>query len=389
MLLYVHVPFCRRKCGYCAFSSEVLPHDGKRAVDDYLENLHAEIALWGTRLGRTPVESVFLGGGTPSLVEPEAVGAILENIRGTFAVCEDAEISMEANPDSLHSPERAAGYLAAGINRISLGVQSLNDAKLARLGRLHRAEEAVRAVAAIREAGCRNLNLDLMWGLPEQNLEQWQDDIRKVLDLEPDHVSAYGLTLEPGTPLGDAVNVPLPAEEMQTSMYLEAVRLFEEAGLHQYEVSNYARTGYRCRHNQGYWEGRDYLGFGPAATSTLHGKRWTNPTDRTVWASMLAHGDLVAEQETLDQKTRILELMMLRLRTVDGLPLATYEVLSGQHFAARHGNLAHRLAEAGLARLDADDFRLTTSGMLVSNEILGELFDEEDGLHLSCSGQGR
>lgn len=186
---------------------------------------------------------------------------VLDCVGRTFEVLPGAEISMEANPDSLHTAEKASGFLAAGVNRISLGVQSLHDGMLETLGRLHRANAAREAFRAIREAGCANLSLDLMWGLPGQTLEQWLEDARAAIALGPEHISAYGLTLEPGTPLAESCgDAELPSEDVQCAMYLEGIRLFEEAGLHHYEVSNFARDGFRCRHNLGYWEGRDYLG---------------------------------------------------------------------------------------------------------------------------------
>ena len=343
----------------------------------YLSTLYVELGQWGRRLGRVPVESVFFGGGTPSLLDPDQLEGVLDCVGRTFEVLPGAEISMEANPDSLHTAEKASGFLAAGVNRISLGVQSLHDGMLETLGRLHRANAAREAFRAIREAGCANLSLDLMWGLPGQTLEQWLEDARAAIALGPEHISAYGLTLEPGTPLAESCgDAELPSEDVQCAMYLEGIRLFEEAGLHHYEVSNFARDGFRCRHNLGYWEGRDYLGVGPAATSTIGGERWTNPEGEG-WLEQVREGRRCPEREPLDRATRALELMMLRLRTVDGLPLDAYESLAGRSFLGDHGPFAHRLCAEGLARMENGVFRLTDEGMLVSKSILGELFEEE------------
>lgn len=376
MLLYIHVPFCRRKCRYCAFYSNPLARSGDE-MTVYLSALYAELGQWGRRLGRVPVESVFFGGGTPSLLDPDQLEGVLDCAGRTFEVLPGAEISMEANPDSLHTAEKASGFLAAGVNRISLGVQSLHDGMLETLGRLHRANAAREAFRAIREAGCANLSLDLMWGLPGQTLEQWLEDARAAIALGPEHISAYGLTLEPGTPLAESCgDAELPSEDVQCAMYLEGIRLLEEAGLHHYEVSNFARDGFRCRHNLGYWEGRDYLGVGPAATSTIGGERWTNPEGEG-WLEQVREGRRCPEREPLDRATRALELMMLRLRTVDGLPLDAYESLAGRSFLGDHGAFAHRLCAEGLARMENGVFRLTDEGMLVSNSILGELFEEE------------
>lgn len=377
MLLYIHVPFCRRKCRYCAFFSR--PLEGRGALEPYLSALHEELSQWGKRLQSAAVESVFFGGGTPSLLEPEDMAALLAHVRRAFAVSPDAEIGMEANPDSLRPAERAKGFMDAGINRMSLGVQSFDDAMLDTLGRLHRADAARAAFRAVREAGCANVSLDLMWGLPGQTLAAWLEDLRAALALGPDHLSAYGLTLEPGTPLADDCEggaLRLPPEDVQCAMYLEGIRLCEEAGLRHYEISNFAREGFRCRHNLGYWEGRDYLGLGPAAASTLDGERWTNP-EGEAWLEQVRGGRPCAERETLDGPTRVRELMMLRLRTVEGLPLDAYAALTGRAFLADHGALVRRLCEGGLAEAAEGRFRLTKAGMLVSNSILGELFDEE------------
>ncbi len=376
MLLYVHVPFCRRKCRYCAFYSSPLSRSGHEMAV-YLSALHAELEQWGRRLGRVPVESVFFGGGTPSLLEPDQVAGVLDCARRMFEIPPGAEISMEANPDSLHTAEKAGGFLAAGVNRISLGVQSLNDGMLETLGRLHRADAARGAFRAIRDAGCANLSLDLMWGLPGQTLEQWREDVHAAIALGPEHVSAYGLMLEPGTPLAESCGeADLPPEDVQCAMYLEGIRLFGEAGLHHYEVSNFARDGFRCRHNLGYWEGREYLGVGPAAASTLGGERWANP-EGEAWLEQVREGRRCPDREPLDRATRALELMMLRLRTVDGLPLDAYESLAGRPFMADHGPFVRRLCAGGLARMEDGVFRLTDEGMLVSNSILSELFEEE------------
>lgn len=387
MLLYVHIPFCRRKCRYCAFFSSPLPEGGgaggKEAAGGplarYLAALLEELSQWGRRIGGREVESVFFGGGTPSLLEPGDMADILERVRQTFALRPDAEISMEANPDSLHDEGRARGFLDAGINRISLGVQSFDDGRLRALGRVHRAEEARAAFRAIRKAGCGNLSLDLMWGLPGQTLEDWQAEVREAVALKPDHLSAYGLMLEDGTPLAEDCAkglLDMPSEEAQCSMYLEGIRLFEEAGLSQYEISNFARPGFRCRHNLGYWEGRDYLGLGPAAASTLNGERWTNP-EGEAWFAQVRSGSPCAARETLDTPTRALELMMLRLRMVEGLALDDYAALTGRAFLDEHGAFVRRLCGGGLAEVKDGRFRLTRQGMLVSNSILGELFEEE------------
>ncbi|MDO9631886.1 MAG: radical SAM family heme chaperone HemW, partial [Humidesulfovibrio sp.] len=261
--LYIHVPFCRSKCGYCAFFSEPL-REG--ALDAYLLLLLDEMALWAERLGRLTVPTVFFGGGTPSLLQPEHLARIMEAVRQHFDLAPDAEISMEANPESA-SPDFLRAARALGVNRLSLGVQSFRDEELALLGRPHTARQAAETLARARAAGFTNLGLDLIWGLPGQREGQWLESLRRAVELAPEHLSCYGLTLEPGTPLADAPEEQrqLPPERELAHMYVHTGELLEDAGYMQYEISNYAHLGLACRHNQACWEGRDYLGLGPAA----------------------------------------------------------------------------------------------------------------------------
>lgn len=381
MLLYIHVPFCRSKCRYCAFYSEPLDNgfgDGPLRLRAFLDVLALEMTQWADRLGHCQVESVFFGGGTPSLLPPKGIGTILDKVRRCFDVIEGAEITMEANPDSLNSRSLVRDYLRTGVNRISLGFQSPDDALLHTLGRPHTAGEAVRACQVIREAYCANLSLDLMWGLPGQKVWHWKSALQEIIKLRPDHVSAYGLTLEEGTPLAEDCRkglLVLPSEHEQAAMYLDGAAILEEAGLMQYEVSNFARMGYQCRHNLGYWEGHDYLGLGPGATSTLMSRRWTNPPNLSSWGRMITARGLPEEVEQLDTRTRVLELMMLRLRTVRGLRVKAYNELTGRDFLRDHQRLIHVLHQKGLVRILNGYFSLTRSGMLVSNSILSNLFE--------------
>ncbi len=355
----------------------------------YVATLLAELRFWHARLKRTgqayTVDTIFWGGGTPSLLEPAWIAQMLDEIGNLFAVSADTEISMEANPDSLHTPERAYAFLAAGINRVSLGVQTLDNGQLRVLGRAHRAEDAIQAVSALRAAGCANVNIDLIWGLPGQTAEQWLDMLQAVVRLHPEHISAYGLTLEPGTPLA-AAGITLPDEETLASMFMDCGTILEQAGWLQYEISNYAREGFHCRHNLGYWEGKEYLGLGPAATSRLGNMRWTNPVTVEAWISQVAAGVTSQNCETLSAFTMGLESMMLRLRTCDGLPVHLYREFMGRDFLADHGPFVQELIRHGLARLapqkDVVHFSLTRKGMLVSDTVLENLFAAAH----TCSG---
>lgn len=382
MLLYIHVPFCRRKCRYCAFYSEPLSRspgeEGGLRLRAYQEALMLETARWGDRLGKVNVETVFFGGGTPSLLPAKSIGAVLNRVQRSFHLLPDAEITLEANPESLSTRAQVREYLSAGVNRISIGVQSLDDRQLEMLGRPHRAAEAVRAYYAAREAYCGNINLDFIWGLPGQKVRQWLELIKQVRELRPEHVSAYGLTLEEGTPLAEDCacgRLAVPPERDQALMYMQGSELLEEKGIVQYEVSNYARMGYQCRHNLGYWEGAEYLGLGPAAVSTVGGRRWTNPSDFSLWGRAVTRNELGLNPEEPDLRTRALELVMLRLRTTRGLRLKAYKDITGRDFMTDHQRLVAALHKNKLVRVLNGYLRLTRSGMLVSNSILSNLFE--------------
>ena len=380
MLLYIHVPFCRSKCRYCAFYSEPLiglanPGDTMR---DYVQTLLLEIALHGDRLGKVPVESVFFGGGTPSLLPPSALAVILDRLRGAFALSPKAEISLEANPDSLLAIGYAHETAALGINRLSLGVQSLNEDALAALGRPHGKREALMAYELARSAGFASVSLDLIWGLPGQRQRDWMRELAEAVTLQPDHLSCYGLTLEEGTPMARAHEeglISLPAEKDQAAMYMDGADYLETAGYLQYEISNFARMGFQCRHNLGYWESADYIGLGPGATSTMKSLRWTNPCSVAEWSALVRRGTVGSDAELLSPRIRLLETVMLRLRTTRGLRLKAYRELTGRDFMKDNKDLLHLLHRQGLARFRNGYVRLTRNGMLVSNAILEYLLD--------------
>ena len=390
MLLYIHVPYCRAKCRYCSFYSVPLP--GAGALRTYTDTLLREIALWGDTLGNTPVESVFFGGGTPSLLPPKAIKTILDRIRQAFTLSTKAEISLEANPDSFLVMGYAYDVAAAGINRISLGVQSLDDAALAALGRPHGRREAIAAYELARAAGFASVSMDFIWGLPGQKRRDWMRELAEAVSLRPDHLSCYGLTLEDGTPMSDAHTkglIELPEEKEQAAMYMDGADYLETAGLLQYEISNFARMGFQCRHNLGYWESAEYLGLGPAATSTMNSQRWTNPSDVAAWTRNVMEGFQAQNPEILSPKIRLLETVMLRLRTTRGLRLKAYREMTGRDFMQDNKQLVHLLHSRGLVRIRNGYVRLTRNGMLVSNAILEHLFEAMDAQLPDESGASR
>lgn len=379
MQLYIHVPFCRKRCHYCSFYSHALPtgNYGVEVLGAYLRGLLDELDLWGSRLGRTRLETIFFGGGTPSILPIKSLELIMKRIHKHFTVPKGVEISFEANPESVIEFGYAAELAQLGVNRLSLGFQSTDSKMLKLLGRPHNMKEAMTAYDVARVGGIANVNIDLMWGLPGQRLRLWLDELKSMVALKPEHLSCYNLTLEEGTPMYDAVargELTLPDDKEQASMYAYGSEYLESQGFMHYEISNYSRMGFKCRHNLGYWEGHDYLGIGPSASSTIKTRRWTNPADLDLWQEQVNGGNIGVEFESLDNTTRVLELLMLRLRTDRGLRLSAYRQLTGRDFISDNKGLIHGLHKKGMLRIKNGYLSLTGAGMLVSNSILEFLF---------------
>ncbi len=425
MLLYIHVPFCRSKCAYCAFFSEALPKSEMELVlpslntDEYSSNKNAwnDWESWDTSTNSAPVisqsaksifkeqtwldnifleieirakevkekdlakpivKTIFFGGGTPSILNPTVIDAILRKIHKHFKVDKKVEITLESNPESLNSKDRIKDYLAGGVNRLSIGVQALDDDLLKKIGRVHNVDMASEAVLNARIAGCRNINIDLIWGLPNQRLGNWVKQLRALMQWNVDHISAYSLTIEENTPFSDILErdkLILPDEETLGQMYRRAGEIFQENGYLQYEISNYSRMGFHCRHNLGYWEGEDYLGFGPSATSTVQSTRWTNPYSLEEWGQMLVSDTKKLNIENLTLQDRAIELIMLRLRTTRGLRVKAVAEITGRDFVKDNQKLISALHKNGLVRLLNGYLRLTHSGFMVSNAILRHLVE--------------
>jgi len=342
-------------------------------MDPYLSALHAELDLLAARAWARDVTlgTVFLGGGTPSLLEPEALATVLEHLRTCWSLAVDAEITVECNPESV-TRERLARYRAAGVTRVSLGVQALDDAVLARLGRLHDARGARAAFDAAREAGCEDISVDLMYGLPGLTADTWAAGLEGVLDWKPDHVSAYALTLDGGSPWGAAGVQDLPDEDTVVAQYWTLTRRTAERGFEHYEVSNYARPGHRARHNLGYWRAGEYLAAGPGACGFIGGVRWGNIKPLSRWRAAIAGGTLPVETaEQLTPRQRLAERLILGLRTSDGVPVSWLD-----ERMARDAALSRRIEEwqrAGHLTLDGDRARLTESGFFVSDALFVDL----------------
>ena len=367
---YLHVPFCVQRCHYCSFNTAPL-ETGQ--MDPYLAALHAELAL----LGALPwardvtIATVFLGGGTPSLLEPDALAAMLDDLRGRWRLASDAEITVECNPESV-TRERLARYRAAGVSRVSLGVQALDDEVLRTLGRLHDARGARAAFDAARDAGFDDLSVDVMYGLPGLTLDAWATDVERVLDWGPDHVSAYALTLDGGSPWGTRGVEGLPAEDEVVAQYWALARAAAARGFEHYEVSNYARAGHRARHNLGYWRAAEYLAAGPGACGFIGDVRYGNIKPLTRWRAAIDAETLPVETaERLTPRQRLAERLILGLRTSDGVPSAWLaERTAGEPALARQ---VERWQDAGHLRLDGERARLTESGFIVSDALFVDL----------------
>jgi len=364
--LYVHVPFCLTRCGYCDFNAYAgLGHLAER----YVRALEREADLAAPGWAGERVDSIFLGGGTPTTLSPAALGGLLGHLRGAFDVAPpaEAEVTTEANPDTVDEASLAA-LLAAGFTRLSMGVQSFDPTVLAALERVHGPASARRAYAAARRAGFANVNLDLIYGAHGETLDSWRRTLDETVALGPEHVSAYALTIEPATPLGRRVDggvLPSPDPDLQAEMYEAGCLALSAAGYLHYEVSNWARPGFECRHNLGYWRRRPYLGLGAGAHSYRDGRRWWNIRPPAAYIEAVERGELpVGGDERLTPQEERLESVFLRLRTTDGLPAAEMDPLP-----------AARLLDEGLIARTDGRLVLTERGMFLANDIALEVVD--------------
>jgi len=375
--LYIHIPLCVKKCAYCDFAS----FEGRLAQRErYVEAVCREIRAQAAFFGRRNVQTVFIGGGTPTLLSGKQVQTIMDTVRRAFDLLPDAEITMEGNPGTL-TLDNLRAYREAGVNRLSLGVQSMDDGMLAAIGRIHTAVQAKEAVRMAREAGFDNLNLDLMYGLPGQNAMQWKETLKRAIALEPEHLSCYSLILEEGTPLYDGVNAgtcaPLPDEEAMGAMDALTAAITREAGYHQYEVSNYAKPGRACRHNIVYWECLPYLGVGLNAHSDLNGRRFYNPEGWEDYLRM-AESDAIERREEGENSRadRMFERMMMGLRQTRGVDAVRFEHDFGVSVEQIWPDTIRRMKRQGLMTCNKERIALTARGMQVMNGVLVELMEE-------------
>jgi oxygen-independent coproporphyrinogen-3 oxidase len=389
--LYLHVPFCSLKCSYCDFNSYAKLDD---LVPDFVEALCRELALWSPVVRGRPVETVFFGGGTPSLLPLLDIERIIATLREEYDLAGDTEVTLEANPGTVDG-DYFAGILAAGVNRLSLGFQSLHDDELAALDRIHNAAEAVQCYRWAREAGFRRVNLDLIYGLPDQPLASWQETVEQAIGLAPDHLSAYALTVEDGTKLAYDVehgNVPPPDGDLQAEMYEWAGERLARAGYRQYEISNWSLPGEACRHNLVYWRNGEWLGLGPGAHSHWRGYRFADVYSPRQYVRLVAQtaqphvgGEPKAVLEAMRQVTfvdpqppalQMADTAILALRLNDGLDLAAFERRFGRRFEDVYAEaLADALADGMLER-ENGRVRLTDRGRYLANEVFVRLLPD-------------
>ena len=376
--IYVHVPFCRSKCQYCDFYSMATKED--KLIDGYLDAICDHIKEAGELAPNYKVDTIYFGGGTPTFFGADGMAIILTTIRRNFDVDNNAEITFEANPDSV-SDRLLHRLRAEGFNRCSLGIQSDDDEMLKKLGRPHTYGQAVTAYHRIRKAGFKNVSVDLMYGLPGQTLENWQETLDNVMRLLPEHVSCYALKVEEGTPFAqmeDALN--LPDDETQAEMYLTAVEALRSRGFRQYEISNFCRKGMVSKHNMKYWTGGEYLGFGPSASSDFAGKRFTLKRNLQEYITGIRDGgDIMEDLQEIPMRERAGEYLMLRLRTTQGIDAMEYEKMFLLPFAPLEEELEKRRRFFHATQTDTGRWVLTPKGFLVSNDIITDLLLAQDG----------
>lgn len=377
--VYVHCPFCVSKCPYCDFRSAV---DASIPEARYVSCLDAELVAIvekeGLHLTGRPLESIYLGGGTPSLFSPEAIASIINSIKKCFAPMDGIEVTLEANPESA-TRSKLDAFRSSGVNRLSLGVQSLDEACLSVLGRSHSALQALEAFHAGRLAGFDNIGVDLIYGVPGQTPGIWLDTVRRVVDMRPEHISAYCLTIEESTPFHPIYSTAqgrgrLPGEDIEIEMYSEGLRLFKEAGYIHYEISNFALPGAEAVHNTRYWLGKDYLGLGSSAHSYLYypgwGRRWWNePSPYAYMERVEGQGTAIYGSEVLTRAEAASEAMVLGLRMLE-------LGVDGEGFKKRFGIYPREalkgvdeLVRGGLVMFTGEDIRLTNEGVQLSNEV--------------------
>ncbi len=396
--IYIHIPFCVRKCQYCDFLSfgmederlkgtDCHPNRHRPVPDTYVAALCQEMRVHGkSSLGKRPVTTVFFGGGTPSLLSSKQLLMIMKTLRDQFNLAKNAEITMEANPGTL-TPEGLKMMRRFGVNRLSIGLQSVNDHELQQLGRIHSFSAFKQCYRWAREAGFQNINVDLITAVPSQTVNSWKKTLETVTALAPEHISAYSLIIEEGTPfeaLYEEGKLDLPSEEDERSMYHLTKKILERLGYERYEISNYAKKGRACRHNIGYWERRDYLGMGLGAASLLGDRRLKVTEDIILYQSIAKENgedhlpeNFYMEEELLTAQASMEEFMFLGLRMIRGISEREFEKIFHQKIMAVYGRVINKYAAQGLLQRKNGRISLTEQGMDLANVVMSDFLIDE------------
>lgn len=389
MVIYVHIPFCIKKCLYCDFLSGPCDDFSK---EKYVKSLLYEISYYGKKYGKEGrdiiVSSVFFGGGTPSILDETLMSSIIKQLRDSFTIEENAEITIECNPGTL-SADKLRIYKQSGVNRLSIGLQSANDDELKNIGRIHTYEDFVRSYYMARECGFDNINIDLMSALPGQTLKSYKETLEKIVNLNPEHISSYSLILEEGTPLYDRIeklekngeDTGLPDEDTEREMYYLTKKILSDNGFERYEISSYSKKGYECRHNIAYWIRDNYLGLGLGASSCMDNIRRKNTDDMKRYMEVfcndhvkdISDSGVLNEEETavLSEKDMMAEFMFLGLRMISGISKQKFKRCFGKDYDTIYGGVTEKLIKEGLAEIfdDGDRICLSEKGIDVSNSI--------------------
>lgn len=378
--LYIHIPFCVKKCAYCDFLSGPASN---QQIEEYVQALIEEIRYYKEFAKNYEVSTVFWGGGTPSLLTGEQMKVLMEALGQTFFIRQNAEITMEANPGTV-TVEKLLACQKAGINRISFGLQSVNNEELKMLGRIHTYEEFLESYEAARKAGFPNINVDLISAIPKQTVSSWEQTLQTIISLQPEHISAYSLIVEEGTPFaklygeGCELEHLLPTEEDERRMYERTEELLREAGYHRYEISNYAKEGYECQHNLGYWERKEYLGLGLGASSLIEETRFHNTDEMEEYLRDASNPILLRrEQEKLDRQEQMEEFVFLGLRKIRGIQEEKFAEMFGEDIWDCYGKNLERVIKEGLLEREEGVLRLTRKGIDVSNYVFYEILSDD------------
>ncbi len=374
--LYCHIPFCKSKCLYCDFCS--VAGSGKHSRAVYVDALCREMYEMGKKAEGYAVDSVFIGGGTPTILGETLFKKLISHMYDEFFVADSAEFTVEANPATV-TKKLAETLVQCGVNRVSLGLQSVHQNELKLLGRIHTLEDFEKSYEILRKAGIDNINVDVMFGIPDQTAESFLNTLKHLVSMRPEHISAYGLQIEPGTPFFTHKDeLPLPSEDEEYSMYIYACEFLEQHGYGHYEISNFALQGRECRHNKKYWNGDPYIGIGCAAHSFFGGERFGRCEDIGRYVSAVKHKALestVDSREVITLSAFESEYVMLRMRLSEGVNKKAYKAIFGFDFDARYRDKLKSYIDAGFVINGADNCRFTTDGMYVSNSVLSSILD--------------